>query len=74
MGKGQRHDFHLFKQSQTRVHPSVPLHADAGCQGWQKLHANTCQPAKATKKHPLTRAKDEGEAGGGETSCHGLSS
>ena len=55
MGKGRRHDFFLFKQSQTRVHPSVEMFADTGYQGWQKLHANTRKPHKATKKHPLTR-------------------
>lgn len=53
-GKGRRHDFHLFKQSQLRVHPSVPIHADTGYQGIQKLHANTHKPTKATRKRPLT--------------------
>ena len=53
-GKGRRHDFHLFKQSQVRVHPRVEMFADTGYQGLQKLHANTRKPAKATKKHPLT--------------------
>jgi hypothetical protein len=55
MGKGRRHDFHLYKQSRVRVHPSVPMHADTGYQGLQKLHANCRKPQKATKKHPLTR-------------------
>ena len=54
VGKGRRHDFHLYKQSQTRVHPSAPIHADTGYQGLQKLHANTHKPSKATKKRPLT--------------------
>lgn len=54
VGKGRRHDFHLYKQSQTRVHPKVELFSDTGYQGIQKLHANTRKPAKATKKHPLT--------------------
>jgi hypothetical protein len=54
VGKGRRHDFHLCKQSQVRVHPSVPIYADSGYQGLQKLHANTRKPTKATKKRPLT--------------------
>ena len=54
VGKGRRHDFHLFKRSQTRVHPRVEMFADTGYQGLQKLHANTRKPHKATKKHPLT--------------------
>ena len=58
-GKGRRHDFHLYKQSRVRVHPSVSMHADTGYQGLQKLHANTHKPAKATKKHPLTREQKQ---------------
>ena len=54
VGKGRRHDFPLFKQSQARVHPAVEMFADTGYQGLQKLHALTRKPAKATKKHPLT--------------------
>lgn len=57
VGKGRRHDFHRFKQSRGRVHPSLPIHADSGCQGLQKLHANTHKPTratKATKKRPLS--------------------
>ena len=53
VGKGRRHDFHLFKQSQTRVHPSVEMFADTGYQGLQKLHGLTRKPTKATKKRPL---------------------
>ena len=59
VGKGRRHDCHLFKASQTRVHPSSPLDADTGHQGLQKLPANTHQPVKATRKHPLTREQKQ---------------
>ena len=55
VGKGRRHDFRLFKESRVRVHPSVPIDADTGYQGIQKLHAHTRKPTKATRKHPLTR-------------------
>ena len=59
VGKGRRHDFHLFKQSQVRVHPSVAIFCDTGYQGLQKLHANTRKPHRATKKHPLTREQKQ---------------
>jgi transposase len=59
MGKGRRHDFHLYKQSRGRVHPRLPMHADTGYQGLQKLRANTHKPQKATKKHPLTREQKQ---------------
>ena len=59
VGKGRRHDFHLFKQSQTRVHPSVEMFADTGYQGLQKLHARIHKPAKASRKHPLTREQKQ---------------
>ena len=55
VGKGWRHDFHLCKQSRVRVHPGVPINVETGYQGLQKVHANTYKPAKATKKHPLSR-------------------
>ena len=59
VGKGRRHAFHLFKRSQTRVHPAVELFADTGYQGLQKLHANGRKPVKATQKHPRTRAQKQ---------------
>lgn len=54
-GKGRRHDFHLFKKSEVRVHPAVQIACDTGYQGLQKLHANCLKPQKATKKHPLSK-------------------
>jgi hypothetical protein len=54
VGKGRRHDFHLWKSSGVRVHPAVAILWDTGYQGLQKLHANCRKPQKATKKHPLT--------------------
>ena len=59
VGKGRRHDFPLYKQSQTRVHPGVEVFCDTGYQGLQKLHANTRKPHKATKKRPLTREQKQ---------------
>ena len=62
VGKGRRHDFHLWKKSRVRVHPQVQLACDTGYQGIQKFHANCLKPAKATKKHPLTKEQKRGNA------------
>ena len=59
VGPGRRHDFRLFKESRVRVHPSIPVDADTGYQGLQKLHANTHKPHKATRRHPLTREQKQ---------------
>lgn len=53
VGKGRRHDFHLFKLSAVRFHPSTLTLADSGFQGLQKLHPNTALPKKHSKKAPL---------------------
>ena len=55
VGKGRRHDFHLFKNSKVRVKESVKILADSGYQGLQKLHRKTELPKKNTKKNPLTK-------------------
>lgn len=52
---GKRHDFNLFKESKTQVHPSINLITDSGYQGLQKLHAKTQMPKKRSKKKPLTK-------------------
>lgn len=54
MGKGRRHDFHLFKTSKTAIHPSIHVLTDSGYQGIQKIHANSRLPKKNKKKNPLT--------------------
>ena len=53
-GKGRTHDFRLFKESCTHLHPHTVVLADLGYVGLDKLHAHTCLPTKATKHHPLT--------------------
>lgn len=52
-GKGRTHDFKLFKQSCTRVHPHTVVLADLGYLGLERLHAHSFLPTKATKHHPL---------------------
>ena len=52
---GKRHDFRLFKESKTRIHPTIKAITDTGYQGIQKLHANSVLPKKKSKKNPLTK-------------------
>ena len=54
VANGRRHDFRVYKESGVHIPPDVPLKADSGYQGLQKLHPNTTLPVKGTKKHPLT--------------------
>ena len=53
--KGRRHDFKLFKQSKTHLHPGIKCIVDTGYQGIAKIHANVEIPKKRTKKNPLTK-------------------
>ena len=52
-GQGRTHDFSLFKESATHVHPDTIVLADLGYLGLDKLHAQTCLPVKAIRHHPL---------------------
>jgi hypothetical protein len=52
---GKKHDFRLFKESRTHIHPDIKAVTDTGYQGLQKIHSKTELPKKKTKKHPLTR-------------------
>jgi len=52
---GKRHDFRLFKESKTQIHPEIGVLTDTGYQGLKKLHARTQMPKKKSKKHPLTK-------------------
>lgn len=55
VGKGRRHDFHLFKRSKLHVKETVKIIADSGYQGLKKIHANSELPKRNTKKNPLTK-------------------
>ena len=55
-GSGRRHDFRLYKRSGLRIHPSVRATTDTGYLGIAKLHPNSRQPKKRSKKRPLTQA------------------
>ena len=52
---GKRHDFRLFKESKTFIHPTISVVTDTGYLRLQKIHARTQIPKKRSKKHPLTR-------------------
>jgi len=52
---GKRHDFRLFKESKTKIHPQKYALTDTGYQGLQKIHDKTKMPKKKSKKHPLTK-------------------
>lgn len=52
---GRRHDFGLYKQSDTHLAKDMLMRADSGSQDLQKLHTNTVLPKKATKKRPLSK-------------------
>lgn len=55
IGKGRKHDFRLYKESKTHLHPDVGLEADRGYQGIQRMHERSAVPHKRSKKRPLTR-------------------
>lgn len=52
---GRRHDFRLFKESKTHIHPDTDMLVDTGYQGIKKIHARSELPKKKTKKKPLTK-------------------
>ena len=54
-GAGRRHDFRLFRRSRLRIHPSVTATTDTGYLGIGKIHANSRQPKKRSKRHPLMK-------------------
>ena len=54
-GNGKKHDFRLFKESETRIHTAIKALVDSGYQGIKKLHANSELPKKRSKKCPLSK-------------------
>ncbi len=52
---GKRHDFRLFKESKTQIHPTINVLTDSGYQGLQKIHSKTQMLKKRSKKNPLTQ-------------------
>jgi hypothetical protein len=54
VGKGQQHDFSVFKDSRLLLHPDALLLADSGYQGMHKHHQNSTLPVKKKKGQPLS--------------------
>lgn len=52
---GKRHDFRIFKESKTHIHPDIQATTDTGYQGIQKIHNNSELPKKKTRKKPLSK-------------------
>ena len=52
---GKCHDFRLFKESGTYIHPEIRVITDTGYQGIKKLHNKAELPKKKSKKNPLSR-------------------
>jgi len=52
---GRKHDYRLFKESNTYIHKNITIQADTGYTGLNKRHSNTEIPKKRSKKAPLTR-------------------
>lgn len=52
---GKCHDFRLFKESKTYIHPEIKAVTDTGYQGIQKMHHKSELPKKRSKKNPLTK-------------------
>lgn len=52
---GKRHDFRLFKESKTHIHPEIKMITDTGYLGIQKIHQRSELPKKRSKKCPLTK-------------------
>jgi hypothetical protein len=59
---GKRHDFRLFKESKTSIHPEINVLTDSGYLGLQKLHAKTQMPKKKSKKKPLSKEEKKNNA------------
>lgn len=53
---GRCHDFRLYKECNTPIHPETEVLVDSGYQGLQKIHHNTRLPKKKTKNQALTKA------------------
>jgi hypothetical protein len=57
VGKGRRHDYHLYKTSKVYVLEETEIVVDTGYQGLQKTHTKTRKPMKRSKKKPLLKSE-----------------
>lgn len=59
IGKGRRHDFHLFKQSKTFFKVDTQVIVDSGYQGIKKIHPNSKHPKRGSKNRPLIQIEKQ---------------
>jgi len=59
VGKGQQHDFLVFKDSHLLLHPDALLLADSGYQGMHKHHQKL-DPASQKEKRPTSFGRIQG--------------
>lgn len=52
---GKCHDFKLFKESETHIHPKIQVETDTGFIGIVKIHLNSILPKKKSKRNPLSK-------------------
>jgi hypothetical protein len=52
---GKRHDFRIFKESETQINGDITVQTDTAYVGIGKIHANSLLPKKKSKKNPLTK-------------------
>ena len=52
---GKHHDFRVFKEYNTHIHPETTVITDRGYQGIQKRHKTAKVPKKSSKNNPLTK-------------------
>ena len=52
---GTRHDFRLFKESASHLHPEIVCITDTGYIGVKKFYENALYPKKKRKRHPLSQ-------------------
>ena len=55
IGKGRRHDYHLYKKSNVHIHEQTEIIVDTGYQGLQDIHLKTRKPKKKSRKNPLSK-------------------
>jgi hypothetical protein len=55
--KGRKHDFRMFKDSKTHIHPTMHVQVDTGYQGIKNYHTNIGIPYKCSKKKSLTKVQ-----------------
>jgi hypothetical protein len=55
IGKGRRHDYHLYKKSNVHIHEHTEIIVDTGYQGLQDIHLKTRKPKKKSKTNPLSK-------------------